>query len=310
MIKGKLVYWGFIKDPIYGYINITEEDKKLIDTPFFQRLRRVRQVPLIDYVYPSAVHTRFEHSLGVAHLAMNIMANLPIEIDEYEAKMIRSASLLHDIGHGPFSHLFEVILIKYFGLNHEQVGREIIIRSEISDILNDIGLNPKDIGNLITGEAFSFKKYLQQIVKSGIDADKLDFIKRDNFHSGAGYGNIDIDRLVNTMEIYEENLAINMTALHTFELFLLARVKSFEAMYFHRTLRIAQLMLLRALEKFIEKNGFPTKLELDEYLKLDDMRLWIKLAEDDSSKDIMKSIGKKGFKLKKALRKSKFFILR
>jgi HD superfamily phosphohydrolases len=290
MIKGKLVYWGFIKDPIYGYINITEEDKKLIDTPFFQRLRRVRQVPLIDYVYPSAVHTRFEHSLGVAHLAMNIMANLPIEIDEYEAKMIRSASLLHDIGHGPFSHLFEVILIKYFGLNHEQVGREIIIRSEISDILNDIGLNPKDIGNLITGEAFSFKKYLQQIVKSGIDADKLDFIKRDNFHSGAGYGNIDIDRLVNTMEIYEENLAINMTALHTFELFLLARVKSFEAMYFHRTLRIAQLMLLRALEKFIEKNGFPTKLELDEYLKLDDMRLWIKLAEDDSSKDIMKRL--------------------
>ncbi len=290
MIKGKFKYWGFIKDPIYGYINITEEDKKLIDTPYFQRLRRVRQLPLADYVYPSAVHTRFEHSLGVAHLAMNIMINLPVEIEEDEAKIVRFASLLHDIGHGPFSHLFEVILIKYFGLNHEQVGKEIIIRSEIADILKDIGINPVDVGNLIVGEAFSFKKYLQQIVKSGIDADKLDFIKRDNFHSGAGYGNIDIDRLVNTMEVYEENLAINMTALHTFELFLLARVKSFEAVYFHKTLRIAQLMLLKAIEKYIEKNGFPSKLEIDEYLNLDDLRLWIKLAEDSSSKDIMKRI--------------------
>jgi HD superfamily phosphohydrolase len=290
MIKGKFKYWGFIKDPIYGYINITEEDKKLIDTPYLQRLRRVRQLPLADYVYPSAVHTRFEHSLGVAHLAMNIMINLPVEIEEDEAKIVRFASLLHDIGHGPFSHLFEVILIKYFGLNHEQVGKEIIIRSEIADILKDIGINPVDVGNLIVGEAFSFKKYLQQIVKSGIDADKLDFIKRDNFHSGAGYGNIDIDRLVNTMEVYEEDLAINMTALHTFELFLLARVKSFEAIYFHKTLRIAQLMLLKAIEKYIEKNGFPSKLEIDEYLNLDDLRLWIKLAEDSSSKDIMKRI--------------------
>jgi len=290
MIKGKFKYWGFIKDPIYGYVNITEEDKKLIDTPYLQRLRRVRQLPLADYVYPSAVHTRFEHSLGVAHLAMNIMINLPVEIEEDEAKIIRFASLLHDIGHGPFSHLFEVILIKYFNLNHEQVGREIIIRSEIADILKDIGINPVEIGNLIVGESFSLKKYLQQIVKSGIDADKLDFIKRDNFHSGAGYGNIDIDRLVNTMEVYEENLAINMTALHTFELFLLARVKSFEAVYFHKTLRIAQLMLLKAIEKYIEKNGFPSKLEIDEYLNLDDLRLWIKLAEDSSSKDIMKRI--------------------
>jgi len=234
MIKGKFKYWGFIKDPIYEYINITEEDKKLIDTPYLQRLRRVRQLPLADYVYPSAVHTRFEHSLGVAHLAMNIMINLPIEIEEDEAKIVRFASLLHDIGHGPFSHLFETILIKYIGLNHEQVGREIVIRSEIADILKDIGINPVEIGNLIVGESFSLKKYLQQIVKSGIDADKLDFIKRDNFHSGAGYGNIDIDRLVNTMEVYEEDLAINMTALHTFELFLLARVKSFEAIYLIR----------------------------------------------------------------------------
>jgi HD superfamily phosphohydrolase len=218
------------------------------------------------------------------------MINLPVEIEEDEAKIVRFASLLHDIGHGPFSHLFEVFLIKYFGLNHEQVGREIVIRSEIADILKDIGINPVEIGNLIVGESFSLKKYLQQIVKSGIDADKLDFIKRDNFHSGAGYGNIDIDRLVNTMEVYEEDLAINMTALHTFELFLLARVKSFEAIYFHKTLRIAQLMLLKAIEKYIEKNGFPSKLELDEYLKFDDFRLWIKLAEDNSSKDIMERI--------------------
>ena len=97
-------------------------------------------------------------------------------------------------------------MLENFKLDHEHVGKEIIIRSEVADKLKDAGINPKEIGEIITGEAKSVKKYLGQIIKSGLDADKLDFIKRDNFHSGAGYGNIDIERLVTTMEIWNDEL--------------------------------------------------------------------------------------------------------
>jgi HD superfamily phosphohydrolases len=181
---------------------------------------------------------------------------------------------LHDIGHGPFSHLFEPILLENFKLDHEHVGKEIIIRSEVADKLKDAGINPKEIGEIITGEAKSVKKYLGQIIKSGLDADKLDFIKRDNFHSGAGYGNIDIERLVTTMEIWNDELSVNMTALYTFEIFILSRIKSFEAIYFHKTLRAAQILLLKAIRFTLDEFGFLNKFNVDEYLNLDDFKLW------------------------------------
>jgi len=282
MLNFNLKYWGFIKDPIYGYIHITEEEKNLIDTKEFQRLHRIRQLPLADIVYPAAVHTRFEHCLGTMYLA-NLYANaIPVEVKSEENKLIRFASLLHDIGHGPFSNLFEPILIEKLKMDHEQVGKQIIIQSEIADKLNLYGFNPKEVGEIITGESTKIKKYLSQIIKSGLDADKLDFIKRDNFHSGAGYGNIDIERLVTTMEIHNDELAINMTALYTFELFILSRIKSFEAIYFHKTLRAAQILLLKALRITIDELGLLNNFNVYEYLNLDDYRLWYLIS---SSKD-------------------------
>jgi len=167
-------------------------------------------------------------------------------------------------------------------MDHEQVGKQIIIQSEIADKLNLYGFNPKEVGEIITGESTKIKKYLSQIIKSGLDADKLDFIKRDNFHSGAGYGNIDIERLVTTMEIHNDELAINMTALYTFELFILSRIKSFEAIYFHKTLRAAQILLLKALRITIDELGLLNNFNVYEYLNLDDYRLWYLIS---SSKD-------------------------
>lgn len=293
MLKKKIEAWGFIKDPLYGYITISEEERKIIDTREFQRLHRIKQLPLAEYVYPAAVHTRFEHSLGVLHLANLMMENIPAEIGEEEAKLMRFASLLHDIGHGPFSHLFEAVTMKFLGMNHEQIGKRIIIESELADILRDSGIDPLKIGYLITGEKTFLRKYMHQIINSGIDADKLDFIKRDNFHSGAGYGAIDTDRLVNTMEIYDDSLAINITALLTFELFIMARIKSFEAIYFHRTIRAAQLLLLKAIEEMIEEFGFMQKFDLKEYLDMDDYKIWFRISSSKRAKSYLERLEKR-----------------
>ncbi len=308
MIKKKMKPWGFIKDPIHGYIPITEEDKMLIDTKEFQRLHRIKQLPLAEYVYPAAVHTRFEHSLGVMHLATLMMENLPVEINEEDAKLIRTAALLHDIGHGPFSHLFESITFKYYGINHEEIGKRVVKESYLADVLKSIGIDPVEIGYIITGEKFFLKRFLHQITNSGIDADKLDFIKRDNYHSGAGYGGIDIDRLVNTMEVYEDELAINVTALLTFELFIMARIKSFEAIYFHRTIRAAQLLLLKAIEEFFEEFNSKNSLNISDFLMMDDYKLWVEISRGEKSRvyleklekrDLLKSVFEKKVIIKK-----------
>lgn len=290
MIDFQPKYWGFIKDPLYGYIHISEGERKIIDTRAFQRLHRIKQLPLAEIVYPAAMHTRFEHSLGVMHLASLYLASLPIEVSKEEFAEIRLASLLHDIGHGPFSHTFEPILMENFNMNHEQVGKYIVIKSEVSDKLKDEGIDPNKIGDIITGESKSVKKYLGQIIKSGLDSDKLDFIKRDNFHSGAGYGNIDIERLVTTIEIWNEELAVNMTALYTLELFILSRIKSFEAIYFHKTLRAAQILLLKALRSTIEEFGLFNKLDIDEYLGFDDFKIWYMLSKSKEGSKFLNRI--------------------
>jgi len=290
MLKRKFQGWGFIKDPLYGYIMITEDDKQLIDSIEFQRIHRIKQLPLAELVYPAATHTRFEHSLGVMHLATLMMENLPHEIEEYDAKLVRFSALLHDVGHGPFSHIFEHFTLKKLSLNHEEIGKEIILRSSLGDILKSYGINPVDIGDIITGNRIFLKKYLHQIIKSGIDADKLDFIKRDNFHSGAGYGNIDIDRLVTTMDTYEEELAINITSLLTFELFIIARIKSFEAIYFHKTLRAAQLLLIKAIENAIEEFGLLNSFNINDYINLDDYSLWVLAKNSKYGKKFIQKI--------------------
>jgi len=307
MLREKFKAWGFIKDPIHGYIPITEEDKRLIDTIEFQRLHRIKQLPLADLVYPGAVHTRFEHSLGVMHLASQIMENLPIEINEEEASLIRFASLLHDIGHGPFSHLFEYFTINKLNMNHEEIGMQIVKESSLADVLKDFSIEPSSIGYIITGSKLFLRKFLHQITNSGIDADKLDFIKRDNFHSGAGYGGIDIDRLVTTMEIHNEELAINSTAIFTFELFVISRIKSFEAIYYHKTIRSAQLLLLKGLDETFKEFGYMNKFKVDEYLKLDDYTAWVEMnrskegsryLERLKKRDLLKSAYEKKFLIK------------
>lgn len=283
-------YWSYIKDPIWGYIKITNDDRLLIDSFPVQRLRRLKQLSLADIVYPGAVHTRFEHSLGVMHVATEIAKNLPVEISKDDISLIRYAALLHDIGHGPFSHLFEHYLEKYLKKDHEDIGEWIILKSQLADIISKIGYDPKEIVGLALRGKSDKPVYMKQIIRSAVDADKLDFIRRDNYHTGASYGNIDVERLIYTMEVVDDKLAVNMTALSVLEMVIISRVKSFESIYYHKTIRGAQLMFIRALEMAIEENGLLKFDTPEDYLQLDDYTLWSIISKSTKGNQMLKRI--------------------
>ncbi len=276
-------YWGFIKDPLYGYIKITEQERLVIDAEPVQRLRRIKQLAGAQYVYPAANHTRFEHSLGTMHLAGAVADNLPAISEESEREKVRIAALLHDVGHGPLSHLFEPLLTKYVGKTHEDMSLRLIRESTISRSLEKASFNPEEISLLAVGRLASSKKpFLDQIVRSAVDVDKMDFLLRDSYHTGASYGTIDIFRLIYTMDILDGNLAVDATAISTLETFLLARLESFRAIYFHRTTRAAQIMVIKALEQAKDELDLFKLDSLENYLQLDDSTLWNMLKHSKS----------------------------
>ncbi|MFW9922813.1 MAG: HD domain-containing protein [Candidatus Thorarchaeota archaeon] len=284
----------FIKDPIHGYIFIDDIIQELIDTKYFQRLRRIKQLSGSEFVYPGANHTRFEHSLGVSYLAEKMANSLlndeEVDLTENDIEHVKVAALLHDIGHGPFSHTFEGLLHR-INKNHEDLSRWIVQETEIKDILKENNLDAKIITGLIHGnKTIKDKGYLNQIVSGSCDVDKMDFIVRDSYHTGAEYGQVDIMRILYTMGVYEENLAVNYSALPALEAFLIARVESFRTIYFHKVSRASQLMIIRALElaeKELNLLGFKTP---EEYIKLDDYTVWTKLIESKAAKEIMNKL--------------------
>ncbi|WP_455276787.1 HD domain-containing protein, partial [[Eubacterium] cellulosolvens] len=240
-------------------------------------------------VYPAANHTRFEHSLGAMHLAGILGESLPIELDDKFITELRLASLLHDIGHGPLSHLFEPLLSKYMNKNHEDMTFWLIQNSILAETLTKEGLDPERISKLAVGRLKDEKyPFLDQIIRSSVDVDKMDFIVRDSYHTGAGYGYVDVYRLIYTMDILDDNLAIDITALSAFEAFLLARLESFKAIYFHRTSRAAQITLLKAMENAMDELKLFDFNSPEDYLKLDDYSIWYMLKKSSQSDAIMK----------------------
>jgi len=289
-------YWGEIKDPIYGYIYITEPEKQIIDSFPFQRLRRIRQLAGAEYVYPGANHTRFEHSLGVMHLAGRLMdsPHLSQILSEDEAGMMRIAALLHDVGHGPFSHIFEHILVKFLGKTHEDFTSWIIITSELGGLLNSLGYDSKTVGGLAVGALNEPRMaYRDQVIRSAIDVDKLDFVVRDTYHTGAEYGFVDVSRLVDTLDILDGNLAVDLGALSALESFILARIESFKSIYFHRVGRAVQIMLATAMEEAKDELGLTSFRSPEEYLALDDYTMWTKLKECEKSRGIINRLEKR-----------------
>jgi hypothetical protein len=286
-------YWGFIKDPLYGYIRLTEVEKNIIDTLAVQRLRRIRQLAGAEFVYPAANHTRFEHVLGAMYLAGVVADNLPVRLSSDDKQKIRLAALLHDVGHAPFSHLFEPMLLKFLHRNHEDISTWIIADSELKDVISSQGFDPKELSRLAVGKAKFEKRFLGQIISSSFDVDKMDFVVRDSYHTGAGYGSVDVFRLIYTMDVLDDNLAVDITALPTLESLILARLESFRTIYFHRACRAVQMMLLRALNYAKDDLDILRANSPDQYLEWDDYTVWSKLNANERAREIVGDLSRR-----------------
>jgi len=286
-------YWGEIKDPVHGYVYITEAEKQLIDSYPFQRLHRLRQLAGSEFVYSGANHTRFEHSIGVMYLAGKLTENQNLSqlLSEEEIQIVRMAALLHDVGHGPFSHVFEHLLVKFLNKTHEDMTRWIIQKSELRDIISGLGYDADAIGKLAVGELRRRgKAFLDQIIQSAVDVDKLDFVVRDTYHTGAEYGYVDVFRLIHMLDVLGENLAVDVGALSALESFVLARLESFRSIYFHRVGRAAQIMLATAMEAAKDELGLVDFDSPEDYLALNDYTVWTMLKQCKKSRGIIEKL--------------------
>lgn len=271
-------YVGEITDPVHKCIQITELERELIDAPVFQRLRRIKQLAGAHLVYPSAQHSRFEHSMGAMHVAGLVGDRLFSlnELDDHDlVQQLRVASLLHDIGHGPFSHLSEEAMMLRSNKDHEQIGKEIIRRTEISDILSTHGFSPKQISDLSTGQSNS--KFMNEIIAGSLSSDLMDYLPRDSLFTGAEYGRIDYNRIINSFTITDgSSIALQRSSLYSFESMLISRYEMFKAVYFHKTVRAAEVMLLHSILLAFDSIDFLTR-NVQTFLALTDDTIIAKL---------------------------------
>ncbi len=231
----------YIRDPVYGDIEIPDEFVSIIDHPKFQRLRRLHQLSLAYLVYPSAVHTRFEHSIGVFHVTRHATDD--------EAAWVYA--LLHDVGHGPFSHLLELALLE-FGkpFDHEVYGKKVA-----KEILEDSVFSAKEV--------FSTKDAV--LVHGGVGTDRIDYLQRDSLFTGIGIGRVEWDRLVRNMWVEKGDLYISRHVLPNAEHLYVARFILGDAVYFHKTVLIADRMFIRAVLEVLEYYSPKELISMDEY---------------------------------------------
>lgn len=251
-----------IKDEIHGTIEFDGLEARIIDSAEFQRLRLIKQMSITNLVYPGANHTRFEHSIGTAHLASLIAHKVGLDADA--ARKVKLYGLLHDIGHTAFSHEGEDVLRRHLG-DHEERGRRKILKGELADILSE-NYRPAEIAGVERSPHGS-------IVTSDLGADRMDYLKRDALNTGVAYGIIDTDRIVHTL-IMGKELCISKGGLEAAENLLVARFMMFSAVYMHRTVRIATAMLYRAIGGAIADGA----MEPEEFAQLGDESALVLLA--------------------------------
>jgi HD superfamily phosphohydrolase len=259
-----------IVDPIHDFITVYPHELELIDSPIFQRLRRIRQLAGAHLVYPGAQHSRFEHSLGTMHIASQA-ANVLKEkgyLDSDDSKNIRIAALLHDIGHGPFSHLFEEVLQKKKRISHEERGRKLILESEIGDLITKLGFDKKFVSNLAFGS--SKYQFMNEIISGGLSADMMDYLLRDGYFTGAEHAKVDFMRIIYSLDVHDKKLSLDKSALYSFESMMISRYQMFKAVYFHKTVRSAEVMLLESM--------LLADIELD--LTTDNLEKYVQLTDE------------------------------
>lgn len=257
-----------IRDPIHGDIKIDGFFIDLIEVPEIQRLYNIKQLGFAHLVFPGAHHTRLEHSLGAYYMAFQAADKLNLAKDERE--IIACAAMLHDIGHGPFSHTLESILKETLNVDHVDLTEKLILGEHVIfdskekefigslsvfDLLNKYSINQNEIINIIRGKTQK-KQYLSQLLNSSIDVDQLDYLIRDAYYTGVAYGMIDIERFLQTLIINDDKLAVRKKGVGVVENILMARTLMYSSVYFHKTVRIAELMLSKAIEMIKDKDPF------------------------------------------------------
>ena len=232
-------------DPIYGFIAI-ESDLilELINHPYFQRLRRISQMGLSSLVYPGAHHTRFEHAIGAMHLmdkSIEVLQKKGVLFTSVEKEAMKISVLLHDIGHGPFSHATEMSLLQ--GIHHEDVSIWVINK------LNKRYNGRLDLALKIFTNNYN-RKFMHQLVSGQVDVDRLDYLKRDSFYTGVTEGNINTNRIIEMMNVENEQLVFESKGVHSLEKFLLARRMMYWQVYLHKTSLAAELILVKSLSRY------------------------------------------------------------
>ncbi len=258
-----MVEYKIVRDPIHGNIRFEGLFLDLLETPEIQRLHGIKQLGFAYMVFPGANHTRLEHSLGAYKMAS--LAADSLSLPDEERELIECASLLHDLGHGPFSHTLECILRGRFGIDHVDITEKIIMGEEqifeegerefvdapkVAEVLDKYDIDKKEIVDLIRGR-YRKKEYLSQILNSPIDVDQLDYLLRDGYYTGVAYGTVDVDRFFQILTILNNALAVERKGVSVVESIFMARELMYSSVYFHKTVRIAELMLSRAIE-FVE----------------------------------------------------------
>jgi len=269
-----------INDPVFGFINLQSElIFDLLEHPFFQRLRRIKQLGLSYLVFPGANHTRFEHAVGATYLMRQAISVLRIkghEITDEEAEAVTVAILLHDIGHAPFSHVLENTLVK---IPHEEIS--LLLMQELNKEFN----GQLDLAIQIFTNKYK-KQFLHQLVTSQLDMDRLDYLRRDSFFTGVVEGTVGIERIIKMLNVYDDKLVIDIKGIYSIEKFLISRRLMYWQVYLHKTVVAAEFLLINVLKRAKEliskgENLFATptlKIFLENNFKPDDFKKNIQVS--------------------------------
>ena len=259
-----------IKDSVHDYITLDTVAADLLDTPTVQRLRHIKQLSTVRLVFPSANHTRLEHSLGVYHLAETALSHL--DVDPERAAHVRAAALLHDVGHGPYGHQTERLIQRRTGLDHDEVGWLLTDSDRpVCRALERNGLEPERVAAYVAGEGT-----LGQLVSGELDVDRMDYLVRDAHHTGVPYGSIDHERLVRQLHVEDGALVLGEGNVATAESMLLARSLMNATVYRHHVSRVAGTMVERASELYLDR----TETAIEEFRRMADHDLLVALARE------------------------------
>ena len=265
-----------IKDPVHGYVEVDPRVQPLLDSPAIQRLRYIRQLGFSFLVYPGASHSRFEHSIGTMYLAGVACQQFGLEPDE--RLLILASALLHDAGHGPFSHASEPLMEMWLGRTHDDISG--IIGAQFAPLLEQIGVKPADVCAVIQG-----RHHLSGIIHGDLDVDRMDYLLRDAYYTGAPYGTVDAHRLIRNIRLTEGGVVLDENGINAAESLLIARTLMRPTVYFHHVSRIGECMFQLAM---LDHASGLSRTDRERLCTLDDAECMhtLKNSENPRARDI------------------------